>query len=178
MEKVIGEVVYDDYPDKFAKKVDWWRSEQGLSLIRGWRAQGKSIKNVVSSMGIDPRTFRRWRKQYPEFDEAMEVGVEVANSNVMEALYKRACGYDYWEETWELIEGELRLVRKNKRHLPPDTKAILHWLWSRMPNQWRSVQEPLESTQYRDTIKNILVAMKDVAENGGSQVIEAQEGQE
>lgn len=177
MERVVGEVIYTDYPDKFAKKVDWWRTDQGLSLIRGWRAQGKSIKDVVAAMGVDPRTFRSWRKQYPEFDEAMEVGMEVANANVAQALYKRACGYDYWEETWELVEGELILVRKIKKHLPPDTKAILHWLWSRMPNEWRAVQEPIEETKYLDTIQNILIAMKNTAETGDENVVSVQDGE-
>ena len=175
MEKVVGEVIYTDYPDKYAKKVDWWRSPEGLNLIKGWRTQGKTINNIIQLMGVDPRTFRSWRKKYPEFDEAMVVGQEVANVNVTEALYKRALGYDYWEETWELVEGEMRLIRKNKKHLPPDTKAILSWLFNRMPNYWRSIQEPLEATQYKETIKDILIAMKETAEDAAQRVVEVKE---
>ena len=94
---------------------------------------------------------------------------------VEEALYRRAVGYDYWEEVWELVEGEVILTKKYKRHLPPDVKAILHFLFNRMPNQWRAIQEPLERTQYVETIQNILVAMKEVAENKQPQEIEVKE---
>ena len=101
----------------------------------------------------------------------------MANLTVEEALYRRAVGYDYWEEVWELVEGEVILTKKYKKHLPPDVKAILHWLWSRLPNQWRAVQEPLDKTQYVETIQNILVAMKEVAENKEPQEIEVKEEQ-
>ena len=101
----------------------------------------------------------------------------MANLSVEEALYKRAVGYDYWEEVWELVDGEVILTKKYKHHLPPDVKAILHWLWSRLPNQWRAVQEPLDKTQYVETIQNILVAMKEVAENKEPQEIEVKEEQ-
>ena len=92
--------------------------------------------------------------------------------SVEEALLKRATGYDYEEDTWELVEGELRLTKKCRKHVPPDVKAILSWLYNRLPNQWRATQEPLETTQYTETIKDILVAMKEVAENGGEVTVE------
>lgn len=119
--------------------------------------------------------FGHWLKESDALKKALENSKDLSNLSVEEALYKRAVGYDYWEEVWELVEGEMILTKKYKHHLPPDTKAILHWLWSRLPNQWRSVQEPLEKTQYVETIQNILVAMKEVAENGESQQIEVTE---
>ena len=79
------------------------------------------------------------------------------------------------ERTYDLIEGELRLAHEYHRHMPPDTKAILSWLYNRLPNSWRSIQEPLESTQYKDTIKDILVAMKEVAADGQPKQIEVKE---
>lgn len=172
MEKVIGEVVYTDYPDKYAKKVDWWKSDAGLDLIKGWRAKGKTIKQVLDMMGIDPRTFRSWRKKYPEFNKAIEVGQEVAISRVEHSLFKKACGYEYTEQVYELVEGEMILVREFHKHMPPDVKAIMHWLYNRNPQAWRNIQEPLENTQYAETIKNVLVAMKEVAENQKPQEVE------
>lgn len=175
MKKPIGDKVYIDYPDKFAKKSDWWRTEQGLTLIRSWRAEGKTIKEVYESMGIDPRTFRSWRKQYPEFDEVLNEGVQVANASVSQALLKRAVGYDYFEEVYELVEGELMLVRRIKKHMPPDVKAIMHWLYNRDPKNWRAIQTPIEETQYISTVQNILVTMKDVAEHGEAKEVEVSE---
>ena len=73
------------------------------------------------------------------------------------------------------FSSELVMTKKFKKHLPPDTKAILHWLFNRLPGMWRAVQEPLESTQYTETIQNILVAMKEVAEKGGAKQIKVKE---
>ena len=101
--------------------------------------------------------------------------MDICNSSVEKSLLKRATGYDYEEEVWELVEGEMLLVRKYKKHMPPDTKAILSWLYNRLPNVWRSVQEPLEQTQYTETIKEILVAMKEVATDGEPQQIKTKE---
>lgn len=172
MKKVIGDVIFTDYPDKFAKKIDWWRTPEGLDLIKRWRCQGESIKDIAEKrMGVDIRTLRSWRKDYPEFDEVLAIGKEVTLARVEESLYQRATGYDYIEQTYELVEGEMRLTKEVKKHVPPDVKAILHFLYNRDPQHWRAIQEPIENTQYQDTVKNILVAMKQVAESGQEQTI-------
>lgn len=176
MDKVYGEVVFEDYPDgKFAKKVDWWHTEQGLEIIRRWRTQGYSIKEVAKKMGIDLRTLNAWRKKYPEFDEKLAEGKESTIAKVEHSLFERATGYDYQEEVWELIEGEMRLVRIFKKHAPPDIKAILNFLYNRDPQHWRAIQEPLEKTQYTETIKNVLIAMKEVAETGQDTTVDVTE---
>lgn len=176
MEKVIGEVVFTDYPDgKFAKKVDWWLTPEGLDLIKGWRVQGDSVDMIAEKMGIDKRTFRAWRKKYPEFDEVTKLGKEVTIKRVEDSLYNRATGYDYWEEIWDLVEGEMRLVRKIKRHCPADVKAILNFLYNRDPQHWRAIQEPLEATQYVESVRSVLVAMKEVAESGEAKTLDIQE---
>jgi hypothetical protein len=179
MEKVIGEVVFNDYPDnKFAKKVDYWHTEEGLALIRGWRIQGDSVEVIAQKMQIDIRTFRSWRKKYPEFDDAIVMGREVAIKKVEQSLLTRACGYDYYEEVWDLVEGEMRLTRRIKKHCPADVKAILHFLYNRAPDCWRAIQEPLEQTRYVETVKNVLIAMKKVAEDGKAQSLEIKKDEE
>lgn len=176
MEKVIGEVVFNDYPDnKFAKKVDYWLTPEGIDLIKGWRVQGDSVDLIAQKMGIDKRTFRAWRNKYAEFNDAVQIGKEVTIKRVEQSLYNRACGYDYWEEVWDLIEGEMRLTKKIKRHCPADVKAALNFLYNRDPQHWRAIQEPLEATQYVESVKNILIAMKQVAESGETQSLEVQE---
>lgn len=176
MEKVVGEVVFSDYPDgKFAKKVDWWITPEGIDLIRGWRMQGDSVELIAQKMEVDIRTLRAWRKKHPELEEAITMGKEVTIKRVEESLFNRATGYDYWEEFYELVEGQMILTKKIKRHCPADVKAMLNFLYNRDPQHWRAIQEPLEATQYVESVKNILVAMKQVAENGGTQTLEVKE---
>lgn len=178
MEKAIGEVVFNDYPDgKFAKKVDWWITPEGFDLIKRWRCQGLSIQQICEKMGIDIRTLRSWRKKYPELEEALAYCKEVTISRVEQSLYQRALGYDYEETTRELIEGEMRVTKIVTKHVVPDVKAILNFLYNRDPQHWRALQEPLEQTQYTEAIQNVLIAMKEVAESGNSKevaVVEAE----
>lgn len=171
---------YIDFPNGLKGQKErkaFWLSPDGLKLIAGWRRNGLSINKIVDEyIGVGRTAFySHWMKESDELKKALETSKDIANTSVEDALYKRAVGYDYWEEIWDLIEGEVILTRKIKKHVPPDVKAILHWLFNRMPNQWRAVQEPLEKTQYAETIQSILVAMKEVAENGKPHNIEIKE---
>lgn len=169
-------MAYVDFPEGLKgqkERKKFWLSEPGLKLIAGWRRNGTPLTKIANEyIGISNTAFfGHWLKESDDLRKAVNNSRDVSNMSVEEALYKRAVGYDYWEEQWELVEGEVILTKKWKRHLPPDVKAILHWLFNKLPNEWRSVQEPLEKTQYVETVKNILVAMKDVAENGKSKEI-------
>lgn len=172
-------MAYIDFPDGLEgqkKRKAFFLSDEGITLIRGWRRQGVPLTKIATDyIGVSKTGFFGWYKENEELRNACATALESTNMSVEESLLKRALGYDYQEETWELIEGELRLSKVAKKHVPPDVKAILSWLYNRMPNRWRAVQEPLEATQYTETIKSILVAMKEVADNGQSQTVTAED---
>lgn len=172
-------MAYVDFPEGLEgqkKRKAFWLSEPGLQLIAGWRRNGVPLTKIATdNIGVSKTAFFGWYRESDELRKACANAKDVADYTVEDALYRRAVGYDYWEEQWELVEGDMILTRKYKKHLPPDTKALLHWLFNRLPNQWRAVQEPLEKTQYVETIQNILVAMKEVAEGGEAQKLEVAE---
>lgn len=172
-------MAFKDFPDTPKGRKErraYYESEDGLLLIESWRRKGTRLEDIaVDYIGISKEAFRKWRRESPSIQRACNTAIEVCNSSVEKSLLKRATGYEYWEEVWELVEGEMMLVRKYKRHVPPDTKAILAWLYNHLPNMYRTSQEPLEQTQYTETIANILVAMKEVAEDGKPQQIEVKE---
>lgn len=170
-------MAYIDFPECLEgqkKRKAFWLSEDGLKLIAGWRRNGVPLTDIAErNIGISKTAWWGWYKGSEELRKACANAKDVCDYTVEDALYRRAVGYDYWEEVWELIEGEVILTKKYKKHLPPDTKAIMQWLFNRLPNQWRALQEPLESTQYVETVQNILVAMKEVAESGLAKQVEA-----
>ena len=174
-------MAYVDFPKDLKGQKErkaFWLSEDGLTLIAGWRRNGTPIKKIISDyVGVSPTAWWGWYRESEDLRKACATAKEIADLTVEEALYKRAVGYDYYDESYQLVEGELRLVGRYKHHVSPDVKAIMSWLYNRLPNRWRSVQEPLEATQYVDTIKNILVAMKEVAESGNQKTVEAQEAE-
>ena len=174
-------MAYIDFPPDIKGQKDrkkFWLSEEGLTLIAGWRRNGVPLTKIATDyVGVSKTGFFGWYKESYELRKACAVSLEVANSSVENALLKRALGYTYTEKTWELIEGELRVSKVTEKHVPPDVKAILSWLYNRLPGSWRAVQEPLEVTQYTETIKNILVAMKEVADGGTEKVVEVEDAE-
>lgn len=174
-------MAYVDFPEGLKGQKErkaFWLSEPGLQLIAGWRRNGTPLTKIAEEyIGISKTAWWGWYRESEDLQRAVSTSKDVANLSVEEALYRRATGYNYWEETWELIEGELRLTKKTSKHVAPDVKAILSWLYNRMPNQWRAIQEPLEKTQYVETVQKILVAMKEVADSSQPQQIDVKEEQ-
>lgn len=172
-------MAYIDFPEGLEhQKVRkaFWLSEEGLTLIAGWRRNGMSLKDIATkNIGVSMTAFWGWYRQSEDLKRACRNSKDIANYTVEDALYRRAVGYNYEEKVFELVEGEVRLTKIFEKHMPPDTKAIMHYLFNRRPEVWRATQEPLEATQYTETIKNILVAMKEVAEGGQSKQVTAVE---
>lgn len=172
-------MAYIDFPEGLEsqkKRKAFWLSDDGLTLIAGWRRNGVSLTEIAEkNIGISKTAFWGWYRQSDALRRACANSKDIADYTVEDALYRRAVGYNYEEKIFELVEGEVRLTKILEKHLPPDTKAIMHYLFNRKPEVWRAVQEPLDVTQYTETIKNILVAMKEVAEVGQPKEIEVKE---
>ena len=96
------------------------------------------VENFAACLGVHPNTFARWKKcgRYPELEGALAVGRQRAVSKVMNALFKRATGYEVTEE-WRILterpgkNGEtVRTVKTvtKTRTVPPNVKAIEAYL--------------------------------------------------
>lgn len=172
-------MAYIDFPDGLEnqkKRKAFWLSPDGLTLIAGWRRNGVPLTEIAEkNIGISKTAFWGWYRQSEDLRHACANSKDIADYTVEDALYRRAVGYDYREKLFELVEGEVRLTKIYEKHMPPDTKAIMQYLFNRRPEVWRAIQEPLEATQYTETIKNILVAMKEVAENEKPKQVEVME---
>lgn len=175
-------MAYIDFPEGLEnqkKRKAFWLSSDGIALIAGWRRNGVPLTEIAEkNIGVSKTAFWGWYRQSEELRRACAVSKEIADYTVEDALYRRAVGYNYEEKVFELVEGEVRLTKVLEKHLPPDTKAIMQWLFNRRPEVWRAIQEPLEATQYTETIKNILVAMKEVADGSTTKEVVAEEAQE
>lgn len=169
-------MAYIDFPNSQAgmkERKQFWMSEDGITLINQWRREGVSYDEIATRyIGIGSTTMWRWTKESPELAQSLRVSQDVTNSRVEESLLKRALGYDYEEVTEELIEGEMRTTKVVKKHVSPDVKACLSWLFSRRPDRWRA-QRTMDEDESNDmkTAKKILVAIKEVADGnpGGTQ---------
>ena len=125
---------------------EFWNGEDGLTLIRQWRREGASLERIAFHMGVSERTLAKWRSANPAMEAAIKQTDELVNAMVENALLKRALGYDKVDVTEELVEGEMREVRRVTTPVPPDVKAALSWLYSRRSDRWRAQQAPLDAT--------------------------------
>lgn len=99
--------------------------------IMQWRRQdGLTEKDVAAKLGIHVTTLIRYKKEYPEFAEAMNLAKQAIVSDVFASLLKRAKGYDYEEKKVynrheETADGPkvVQYTEITKKHEPPNVAA-------------------------------------------------------
>lgn len=102
-----------------------------LAQVKAIAWRGLSDDEIAEMFGVDKELFQIWKKTYPSFRTAIEEGRTHADSKVVEALYKRATGYDYEDQ----VVGRSG-VRTLRRHAIPDVDAAKFWLKNRQKAHW------------------------------------------
>lgn len=118
-------------------KYEYWLSEEGINLLRGWARNGLTDDDIASNMNIAPSTLYEWKKRFPEFSNTLRESKQIADMAVENALYKKAIGYEYKEITKECGVITKEVIKQQS----PDTTAQIFWLKNRKPNEWRDKQE-------------------------------------
>ena len=126
-------------------KYEQWLKPEGLLKIEGWARDGLTNIQIATNMGIAERTFTEWIARFPAISAALKTGKEPVDTQVENALLKRALGYTDEEIITEIIEQpngtQRKQVRKVKKVFPPDVTAQIFWLKNRKPKQWREKVE-------------------------------------
>lgn len=128
---------------KVTKKAARWLADDGLALIAGWARRGLTEEQIAKGMGISRSTLAIWKNSYPSLMDALKNGKDIADINVENALYKKAIGYDYEEQTFyrDKDTGEMILSKTITKHVTPDTGAAAFWLKNRRRDLWRDKPE-------------------------------------
>lgn len=118
-----------------------------LDLYERWEQSGvlegklNAIKEMVSKrahqiqiaeyLGITEKTLIKLKKIHPRLFRAFEYGNEEMKGNILDAVLKRALGYEQ-EETQTTLEetksGTKKKIVKTKKHYPPDISAAKYLL--------------------------------------------------
>lgn len=113
---------------------------------------GATDNDIAETIGINPDTVNAWKKKYPEFSESLKKGKRIADTVIANALYDRARGAEWVEETaikckdiyyedGKRCEREHVEVVELRKSAPPDTTACIFWLKNRDPKNWRDKQD-------------------------------------
>lgn len=105
---------------------------------------GARDKDLADFFSVEEKTINNWKKDYPDFLQAIKEGKDQADAEVADRLYRRAMGYEHPEEKIFLYRGRPVIVPTVK-HYAPDTTAAIFWLKNRQPHLWRDKQEVAHS---------------------------------
>ena len=89
-----------------------WLEPDGLILLEGWARDGLTDEQIAKNMGIATGTIYEYKNKYPEIQEALRRGKDVADYEVENALYRTA--------------------------LNGNVTAQIFWLKNRRADRWRN----------------------------------------
>lgn len=95
-------------------------------------------------------TLYLWKKEHPEFSEALKKGKMQADAVIAQKLYHRAKGYEHTDIQFVTFQGKITDRVEYIKHYPPDTTAAIFWLKNRQPDKWRDKQELSQSVGNKD----------------------------
>jgi transposase-like protein len=102
--------------------------------------EGLSIAQIAEELGVSRPTVDNWRKIHKSFCAALDMGRELVDDQVENALFKRALGYSHPDVHISNFQGEITVTPITK-HYAPDTGAAKLWLTNRRPDKWRERTE-------------------------------------
>lgn len=142
------------------RKYEEWLTADGLLRIEGWARDGLTNAQIAHNMGINASTLYDWSNKLTEISNAIKKGKAPVDIEVENALYKRALGYDYEEVITEIYDAggdkERKHVRRIKKHMPPDTTAIIYWLNNRKPQYWRNRRVVVDEQPSDDPLNKLI----------------------
>lgn len=139
---------------KAGRPTDYFdKVEPFLNDISNWVLLGYTHKEIYEKLGISHNAFCEYKNKYNEFNEALSKFKALPKANVVNALYKRAVGYQYEEvsvtrkpvftksgmpvygaDGKQLISEERTVTIKE---VPPETKAIQYFTLNRDRDNWK-----------------------------------------
>ena len=128
-------------------KYEYWLTDEGLIKLEGWARDGLTDEQIANNIGIETRTLYRWKEKYSQICQSLKRGKDVIDMQVENALLKRALGYEYEEQTKEVVRDpstgkpEIKIIKTVKKQVAPDVTAQIFWLKNRKPEQWRDKQD-------------------------------------
>lgn len=114
-----------------------------------------TIAEVCRQVGITPKTYHAWVNDYPDFAcaiaQAKEERMQLMVIEAKKSLMKKIQGYDVTETKVVTVPGSKKDERGNpkpiikeqtttKKHIQPDTAAIIFTLTNGDPEHWRNRQ--------------------------------------
>jgi hypothetical protein len=94
---------------------------------------------LADHFGVSRRTLSYWKVEHAEFKEALRLGKELPDAEVLNALYQAATGYESYEE--RIVNG--KVVKLTTKHAP-NVMAGMYWLNNRQRQNYSRNPDPVQ----------------------------------
>lgn len=101
---------------------------------------GATDKELADFFNVSEATINRWKNEFVEFCESIKKGKDLADADVAERLFNRACGYVAPDVDIKVIDSQI-VKTEIEKHYPPDTTAAIFWLKNRQRDKWKDKQD-------------------------------------
>lgn len=129
---------------KYSKKV----VERIVELVK---SDTYTIAEICQQVGISQATFHRWKDEHEEFglaiEEAMDARTQFFVQEAKKSLLKKIQGYEVTETKVVTVptKGDpskptIKEQTTMKKHIQPDTAAVIFTLTNGDPTRWRNRQ--------------------------------------
>ena len=140
-------------------KVDYWLTQDGLTLLEGWARDGLTDEQIAHNCGIARSTLNEWKKKYQNISDTLKKNKEIVDIEVENSLYKRANGFTETFKKQKVTKDGDIVDYEETVYYPPDTTAIIYWLNNRRPKQWRNKQDK-DNTDALEKLDKLLEEQK------------------
>ncbi len=137
-------------------KVDYWLSDDGLTLLKGWARDGLTDEQIAKNMKVSRSTLSKYKKEHSDISDTLKKEKEIVDYEVENALLKKALGYTETLSKQKVTkEGDIVDITEEV-HVAPDSTALIFWLKNRQPKKWRDkVELTSDDEKMKEINKNI-----------------------
>ncbi|MDX9743783.1 MAG: hypothetical protein RBT59_08210 [Arcobacteraceae bacterium] len=133
--------------DTYEKWEQAGQLKEKFKAIKEMVAKRATQRQVAEYLGITEKTLISIRKKHPKLNDAFNYGNEELKVALMDAIYKKAVGFEY-EETQTIIEetktGNKKRITRYKKQSLPDVVAIKYLLVIHFGNEFNEKKAELE----------------------------------
>lgn len=101
-------------------------------------------EQIAKTLGVSYSSFRKYKAQHPELQEALKKGRKQLVMDLYSALIKRAKGFKYTERKKIYESGELVREEITEKYAQPDVAALNLALKNFDPENWANDPQALE----------------------------------
>ena len=128
---------------------------------------GCTDREIASFFGVCRNTINNWKKNHPEFRDALLQGKKAADMEVAVSLYNATldrvistrqaikCKEIYYDDNGKRVEKERIEMVEVEKHIPADFRSQQFWLRNRNPRQWNEKYDESEDAAPKGVTLNL-----------------------